>query len=74
MLVAIFQILYLLVLFIMFLMSVFIFFHIVYYSYSSFSKLVMLSIFLPVVIVLLVTNFYLFRQIPLENLFSMISM
>jgi len=71
MLVAIFQILYSVVFFIIALMGVFIVFHIIFYSYSVFSRLVMLAIFVPVALVLLFTNLILFRQIPLENLFSM---
>lgn len=70
--ITIFQIFYYLVFFTMALMSAFIVFHIVAYSYSAKSKTLMLTIFLPVVMVLLVTNFILFVNLPLEKLFSSI--
>jgi len=70
-LVTLFQILYFIVLFIMLLMGSFIIFHIVFYAYSTFSKMVMLAIFLPVAVVLLITNLILFLRIPLDNLFLM---
>lgn len=69
MIVTILQILYLLLFFSMFLMSVFIVYHIVFYSYSMFSKLITLLIFVPVVGVLLFSNFVLFSQIPLQSMF-----
>ncbi|EKE18642.1 MAG: hypothetical protein ACD_9C00271G0003 [uncultured bacterium] len=72
MLVLIFQILYYLLLFAMFLMSIFIVFHIVFYSYSFLSKLLMLLIFVPVVGVLLFTNFVLFSSIDLGHLLARI--
>jgi hypothetical protein len=70
MLIPIFQILYYVIFFAVFLMSIFIIFHIVFYSYSAASKLLMLLIFVPVVGVLLFTNFVLFSSIDLENIFS----
>lgn len=74
MLISIFQIMYLVIFFIMLLMSVFVIFHIVFYSYNPFSRLVMLGIFVPVAGVLLLTNFVLFNQIPLERLLPAFSM
>ncbi|EKD58666.1 MAG: hypothetical protein ACD_56C00075G0002, partial [uncultured bacterium] len=65
MLIPIFQILYYLMLFAMFLMSIFIVFHIVFYSYTVASKILTLMIFVPVVGVLLFTNFVLFSALPL---------
>ena len=70
MLVTIFQILYYIVLFMMTVMSAFIVFHIVFYSYSSSSKVATLAVFLPVVCVLLVTNFILFSSLPLDRIFA----
>jgi hypothetical protein len=54
----------------MLLMSFFIVFHIVRYSYNKTAKLTMLLIFVPVVSILLFTNFILFSQIQIENIFS----
>jgi hypothetical protein len=52
------------------LMSLFIVFHIVFYSYTTFSKLITLAIFVPVVGVLLVTNYVLFNSLNLVQIFA----
>ena len=70
MLVPIFQILYGVIFFAIFLMSIFIIFHIVFYSYSTFAKLITLCVFVPVVGVLMFTNFALFSLIPLAQIFA----
>jgi hypothetical protein len=70
MVLAVLQIMYLLFFFAMVLMSIFIVYHIVFYSYTFFSKIITLCIFVPVVGILLFTNFALFRQIPLADLVS----
>jgi hypothetical protein len=54
----------------MFLMSAFIIYHIVFYSYDATAKIIMLLIFIPVVGVLLFTNFVLFSSISLQNIFA----
>lgn len=64
------QLMYYLVFLMMLLMSFFIVFHIVRYSYNKTAKLTMLLIFVPVVSILLFTNFILFSQIQIENIFS----
>jgi hypothetical protein len=64
------QLMYYLVFLMMLLMSLFIVFHIVRYSYNKTAKLTMLLIFVPVVSILLFTNFILFSQIQIENIFS----
>jgi hypothetical protein len=70
--VLIFQILYLLVFLAMGLMSIFVIYHIVFYSYTNISKIIMLAIFVPVTGVLLLTNFAIFQQIQLQEIFSML--
>jgi hypothetical protein len=70
MLTLIFQILYLLVFLSMSLMSLFIVYHIVFYSYTNTAKIITLAIFVPVVLVLIFTNFALFQSIPLAVIFS----
>ncbi|HEX8974088.1 MAG TPA: hypothetical protein VF817_01205 [Patescibacteria group bacterium] len=70
MLIPLVQILYFIVLGMMALLSIFIVYHIIFYSYSTFSKLVTLALFISVAGVLFLTNFLLFTQLPLEDIFS----
>ena len=70
MLIEIIQILYYIVFFVMSMLSAFIVFHMVRYSYTAASKTAMLAIFLPVVCVLLITNFILFSTLPFDRIFA----
>lgn len=68
MMLLIFNVLYGLLVIMMCLLSLFILYHIFYYSYSKSSKLLMVSFFVPVTVIMLIVNYVLFSQIPFESL------
>jgi hypothetical protein len=70
MLILIANVLYAAVMLAFMLISFFIVFHVLRYSYSKTGTILTLAIFLPVVVVLMYTNYFLFQHLPINDFFS----